>query len=193
MTKNNDKVKNANNDKTNNQNNDKTKKISLDINNLSNNKTEKNSPNSTPNQIAPDTIKLLRECDSGIKMGVSSIAEVLDYVKNEQLKTLLNECKETHEKIRSQLEIKLEKCHDQGKNPNPFAKGMSWIKTNTMLVVNESDETIADLMTEGCNMGVKSLSKYLNQYCNADEDTKDLTRQLIDVESKTAIALRQFL
>ena len=70
---------------------------------------------------------------------------------------------------------------------------MSWVKTNTMLVVNESDETIADLMTEGCNMGVKSLSQYLNQYCNADEDTKDLTRRLIDVESKTAIALRQFL
>ena len=30
--------------------------------------------------ISPDTIKLLRECDAGIKMGVSSIDEVLGYV-----------------------------------------------------------------------------------------------------------------
>ena len=30
--------------------------------------------------IEQDTIKLLRECDAGIKMGVSSIDDVLDYV-----------------------------------------------------------------------------------------------------------------
>ena len=29
--------------------------------------------------IESDTIKLLRECDAGIKMGVASIEDVLDY------------------------------------------------------------------------------------------------------------------
>ena len=47
--------------------------------------------------------------------------------------------------------------HDDGKDPNPMAKGMSWIKTNVKLVIDESDNTIADLITDGCNMGVKSL------------------------------------
>lgn len=32
--------------------------------------------------IEQDTIRLLRECDAGIKMGVSSIDEVLEYVSN---------------------------------------------------------------------------------------------------------------
>ena len=32
--------------------------------------------------IESDTIKLLRECDAGIKMGVASIDDVLDYVND---------------------------------------------------------------------------------------------------------------
>ena len=35
--------------------------------------------------IEQDTIKLLRECDAGIKMGISAIDDVLEYVKSEEL------------------------------------------------------------------------------------------------------------
>ena len=41
--------------------------------------------------IQPDTIKLLRECDAGIKMGTASIHDVMDYVKDEELKKLLDD------------------------------------------------------------------------------------------------------
>ena len=36
-----------------------------------------------------DTIRLLRECNAGIKMGVSSLEDVLDKVQGQDLKTLL--------------------------------------------------------------------------------------------------------
>ena len=42
--------------------------------------------------IEQDTIKLLRECDAGIKMGVSSIEDVIDDVKDENLKKILEKC-----------------------------------------------------------------------------------------------------
>lgn len=74
-----------------------------------------------------------------------------------------------------------------------MAKGMSWMKTNVKLVMNESDKTIADLMTDGCNMGVKSLNKYLNQYKAADEKTKDITKRLINLEEKLALDIRCYL
>lgn len=143
--------------------------------------------------IEQDTVKLLRECDAGIKMGVSSIDDVLGYVHDETFRTCLTECKNKHIKLKEEIQTLLDEYHDEGKNPNPMAKSMSWIKTNVKLVMNESDGTIADLMTDGCNMGVKSLHRYLNQYKNANEKTKDITKRLINLEEKLAIDIRRFL
>ncbi len=143
--------------------------------------------------IEDDTIKLLRECDAGIKMGVASIDDVLDYVHDGTLRKCLADCKEKHDKLKEEIRVLLEKYHDDGKEPNSMAKGMSWMKTNVKLVMDESDETIADLITDGCNMGVKSLHKYLNQYKAADEKTKDIAKRLINLEEKLAVDIRGFL
>jgi hypothetical protein len=87
----------------------------------------------------------------------------------------------------------LDRYHDDGKAPNPMAKSMSWVKTNMKLAMDESDATIADLMTDGCNMGVKSLNKYLNQYEAADEVSKDIAKRLINLEEELAVDIRSFL
>lgn len=143
--------------------------------------------------IEQDTIKLLRECDAGIKMGVTSIDEVLDYAHHEELRKALSECKNENEKLKEEIQSLLDQYHDEGKDPNPMAKGMSWLKTNVKLTMNESDQTIADLITDGCNMGVKSLCRYLNQYKAADERSKDIAKQLIRLEEQLVIDLRTFL
>ena len=141
----------------------------------------------------PDTIKLLRECDAGIKMGTASIGEILEKTTNEKLKKLLETCKEEHEKLKEEIQNTLEQCHDTGKDPNPMAQGMSWMKTNVKLAMDESDAMIADLITDGCNMGVKSLTRYLNQYQAADEETKDIAKKLIKQEEELSIHMRPFL
>lgn len=143
--------------------------------------------------IEQDTIRLLRECDAGIKMGVSAIDDVIEYVGSSTLKNILSRCKDKHLALREDMLILLEKYQDDGKEPNPMAKGMSWLKTNVMLNVNESDATVADLITDGCNMGVKSLNKYLNEYEAAEEKVKELTKKVIDLEEKLAIDIRRFL
>ncbi len=143
--------------------------------------------------IEQDTIKLLRECDAGVKMGVSSIDDVLEYVSDEELKKRLVKCKDEHIELEEEIKGLLEKYEDDGKEPEMIAKGMSWMKTNMKLAMNDSDHTIADLMTDGCNMGVKSLNKYLNKYKAADEVSKDITKRLINLEEKLAIDIRKFL
>lgn len=143
--------------------------------------------------IEQDTIRLLRECDAGIKMGVSAIDDVLEYVSNDSFRKCLEESKSKHEALKEEILMLLEQYHDDGKEPNIMAKSMSWIKTNVKLVLNESDQTIADLITDGCNMGVKSLHKYLNEYKAADEKSKDITKKLINIEEKLAIDIREYL
>lgn len=140
-----------------------------------------------------DTVKLLRECDAGIKMGISSIDDVIENVNDSQFRDKLSRCKIEHEKLASEILNLLDYHDDDGKDPNLMAKGMSWIKTNLRIMADPSDKSIADLMTDGCNMGVKSLEKYLNQYQSADEKSKDITKRLIKLEEKLIEDIKEYL
>lgn len=143
--------------------------------------------------IEPDTIKLLRECDAGIKMGVSSIEEVLGYIRDEGFCRRLVRCRDEHTALKKEIEELLKEYQDEGKEPSPVARTMSWVKTNVKLVMDESDETIAGLVTDGCDMGVKSLNQYLNQYREADEKVKKLAKRLIRLEEDLAVDIRCYL
>ena len=124
---------------------------------------------------------------------MASIDDVLGHVSDEQFEQKLTRCKQEHEKLETELKGLLGKYQDEGKNPNPVAKGMSWMKTNMKLGMNHTDATVADLMTYGCNMGVKSLNRYLNQYKAADEVSKDITKRLINLEEQLTVDIRQYL
>ena len=143
--------------------------------------------------IEQDTVKLLRECDAGVTMGIDSIDQVRDHVKSQKLKDYLVECRREHDKLNSEIQSLLDQYGDDGKSPNPVAKGMSWIKTNVKLGLDDSDSTVADLMTDGCNMGVKSLNRYLNEYKAANEQSKDITKRLINLEEQLAVEIRSYL
>ena len=140
-----------------------------------------------------DTLKLLRECDAGVKMGVASINDVLPDVKADKLRRELTDCRNQHEVLLSEIKEKLAQHCDKGKEPAPAAKGMSWMKTNVKMAFEHSDNTVADLITDGCNMGVKSLHRYMNQYKNADAESKGIATRLIGLEDELAKQMRVYL
>lgn len=140
-----------------------------------------------------DTIKLLRECNAGIKMGISSLDEVMEHVQNSTLENLLRKSKDTHCKLGDKAHEYLQECHDEGKEPAAMAKVMSWMKTNVKLGVEESDRAVADLITDGCNMGVKTLYRYLHQYQAADEKAKKLVKETIEAEETLIKDMREYL
>lgn len=143
--------------------------------------------------IEEDTVQLLQECNAGIKMGVSSIDEVLPRVKDQNLRATLEDCRKKHGELGDDTHALLNQYGDAGKEPAPMAKAMSWMKTNVKLSMDEKDETIADLITDGCNMGVKSLSRYLNEYKAADERSKDIAKRLIGLEQQLVDDMRSYL
>ena len=132
--------------------------------------------------IEDDTIKLLRECNAGVKMGITSLDDVMDHVRDQNLKNLLIQSKETHSKLGSETHQYLMKCQDDGKEPGTMAKMMSWMKTNMKLGGEDSDRVVADLVTDGCNMGIKKLHKHLNQYDAANEPSRNICKRLIAIE-----------
>ena len=143
--------------------------------------------------INNDTIRLLRECNSGIKMGVSSINDVLGHVKNQDMRTTLLKCRSEHKRLGNETRRMLNNYGDSGKAVNPIIESMSHIKTGFKLTMMPEDSTVADIMTDGCNMGVKSLSKYLNQYGAAQEHVKDIAKKLISLEERLGLDMREYL
>ncbi len=142
--------------------------------------------------IEHDTIELLRECDAGIRTGIGAIDEVAEHAQGE-LRALLDGYKREYGAIQDEIRGVLHSYHDEGKAPNPLAKGMAWLKTNVMMALKESDGEIANLLTDGCDLGIKSLSKYLNDYAAADERAKDFARRLIQLQERQREALRKYL
>lgn len=140
-----------------------------------------------------DTIRLLRECDAGSKMGTSAIDEVLEMVQSTELYNVLTESREHHEKLGNEIHSLLTEYSSEEKDPNPMAKGMSWLKTNMKISMDASDNTIADLITDGCDMGTKSLYMYLNQYPTANEKSRDICKRLIAIEETLRDDLRKYL
>lgn len=140
-----------------------------------------------------DTIKLLRECNAGIKMGVSSLDDVMEHVQSESLRKLLAKSKETHTRLGNQTHEYLNEYHDEGKEPAMMAKVMAKMKTSMKLDDEGPDSTVADLLTDGCNMGVKSLYRYLNQYPAAEGQIRKLTKEVAEAEETLVKELREYL
>lgn len=129
-----------------------------------------------------DSVKLLRECDAGSKMAVSGIEDVLEHVKNKELLRVLEESRKHHEKLGNEIHEMLNKQGMDEKDPPLIAKGMSHVKTNFKITMDSSDATIAELMVDGCDMGIKSLYQYLHQYKAAEHGAKDICERLIGIE-----------
>ena len=140
-----------------------------------------------------DTKALLLECGAGVQMAVGAIDDVLGQTRDKKLEQALLSCREAHKALGQQTKALLDAEHIPEKGANAMARGMSWLKTSTKLAVSPADETVADLITDGCNMGVKSLNRYLNEYTAADEVSKDIAKRLINLEEQLAIDIREFL
>lgn len=140
-----------------------------------------------------DTCRLLGECDAGIQMAVSAIDEVLPMVESFQLRQQLTQCRRAHEQLRTEAHKLLNRYDGVGKSPNPVAKGMSWMKTNLKLAFQPGDQSVADLMIDGCNMGVKSLHKYCNRYPDATAEAQNLAGRLIREEQRLQHDLQSYL
>lgn len=140
-----------------------------------------------------DTIRLLKECDSGAKMGVESIDKILDKTETPELKKILGVSKVEHNKIIKETGEILSKNEIESEQPPAIAKFMSKMKTEIKLLSGNADQKIAELMTDGCDMGIKSLTQFLNEFSQADEKVKDITGRLIKIEESTRDRLKAYL
>ncbi|MDO5557309.1 MAG: hypothetical protein Q4G05_03605 [Clostridia bacterium] len=140
-----------------------------------------------------DNVKLLKECDAGVKMGINGIAQVKDKASGENFVNLLDDYEKQHEKLYEIINRKLSECDEHKKDPNAWGEASAWASTNIKMMFNSEDEKIADLMIDGCNMGIKSVSKYMNKYNEASKEVMDIANDVVVLEQHFMNELRQYL
>ena len=131
-----------------------------------------------------DTINLLNECNAGCKSGTNSMEQVQYYIENEKLKSIIDEYNDKHIKIGDECHQMLNLYHEEEKDPQVSAKAFSWISTKMKLMMNNDTHEIAEIMIDGCNMGIKSVSEYINKYKTASKESVDLAKKLVKVEQE---------
>ena len=124
--------------------------------------------------VNDDTIKLLRECDAGVEMGIKTLDNVIDDVESDELRKILEKSRETHCKLKGNIAEKLGNYGDDGMSEHP-------------------DVSAAELIIDGCNMGIRSIYKYFNKYPAADAEIKRLVDDIVKEEEDLSVKLRKFL
>lgn len=129
-----------------------------------------------------DTIALLKECNAGSKMATSSIEQISEYITTPELKEILHKYNADHIKLGDECHTLLNEAGADEKDPHPMAKAMSWMSSEVKLTLGGDEKKAAGILMDGCSMGIKSLSEYLNKYSDADEESKSICEKLRKLE-----------
>lgn len=139
------------------------------------------------------SVELLRETNAGIQMGVSTLESIIDDVRSNDLKQIINDAKTEHDRLGGEAHKLLHQYGSDTKEPHPVAKAMSYVKTNVKMAAERTDRAAAELVTEGCSMGVESLNHYINKYKKADSSVVSLAKEVIRSEEELCRNVRSYL
>ena len=139
------------------------------------------------------TRKLLEECSSGCRMATDSFGQVREYVRDTNLLRLIDDYTEKHRQLEEEAASLLKEAGNEEKEPGVMASTLSWFTTGIKLTMDSSNSQVAKLLMDGCNMGIQSVGKFLNQYDQATKESRRLAEKLLQDEEDFMGKLREFL
>jgi len=140
-----------------------------------------------------DTIALLKECTSGCQMAMESVKQMRQYAKNSKLNDLLESYGEKHRELKGRIADLLKKEGESESSPKMIAEMMADTQMQFRMLLHHEDKEIAKIMMDGCNMGIQSVSGYLNQYVTASRESQAVAKTLIDIEEKFMQEMKAFV
>ena len=146
-----------------------------------------------PKEMNDDTISLLQECSSGCKMAMDSIREIKDMVDDKQVREIMDKYYDGHSQLEAECRQLLNDAGAPDKEPGMMASTMSNMTAKVKLTMDKDRSTAAEILTDGCNMGVKSLSSYINEYKNADGKSLAIAEKLRRLEENMSGDLQPLL
>lgn len=136
--------------------------------------------------------QLYQEVYRGCKMGGDSIVNLLPKVTDEGLRSELTAQLERYEEFASRAREQLFDMDKTPKEENPLTKlsAKMGVAMNTMIDATSSH--IAQMIIEGCSMGITELLKVIHAYGEKDEAEK-LAREVVSFEESCSENMKKYL
>ncbi len=144
-------------------------------------------------EMNQDTVELLSEINSGCKMAIDSIQQVGKYVDDKKLTDIIKKYNDEHIQMEDTTHRILNSAGVADKEPGAVAKAFATMQANIKLMIKDDIHQAASILTDGCNMGIKSLSEFKNRYTDADKTSVDLCQKLCDIETRMVGELQPLL
>ena len=139
------------------------------------------------------TIELLKECSSGCQMGMDSVKKMREYAQDPELNHLLEAYGEKHRKLQSKIVEELHKYGEKEAPPAKMAEMMARMEMHMKMFMHPDDKQVAKIMMDGCNMGIQSVSEYVNKYPDASKASQDIAKELIRIEEDFMQEMKGFV
>lgn len=140
-----------------------------------------------------DTVDLLKDCDSGCKMATDSMEQMLQYVSNPDLNRIIMKYNEDHIEIGNEIHRYLNSGGEQAQDPSMMARTFAKVQSGVRMTFSGDSHQAAAILTDGCNMGIKSLNESKNKYGAADDKSVGMCERLIRLEKDMCNDLQAFL
>ena len=140
-----------------------------------------------------DSIALLGECTAKIDLSLSTIHSVLPSIKDRNLRQRLQDNAEDQRQLHDHACALLQRYGGKEKPSGDLRKRMTHLKNSARLALRHDDTTIAYLVADGCDLGVKALSRVQNRHSTADPDAIQLSQELIRCQEGLSARMRPYL
>ena len=127
------------------------------------------------------TYEILKECNSGCRMALNSIEQLAVYLKSQELQDLFCKYKEDYEKM------------EEEKLSEKAAETFAWISAEVKMMLNDDSSKIAEMMIDGANMGIKSITEKLNRYPEAEKESISLAKKFEKTCEKLIQDMKKYL
>ncbi len=140
-----------------------------------------------------DTVKLLKECESGCKTALDGMGQVMDHIGSDSMREEMIACQTRHRDLKNRCHTLL--CQEGETEGDPPAVATAFMKMGTgmKLAINDDDRHIAEMMADGANMGMKSIAKVMNACPSASSESRAMASDLIQEERQFFDSMLRYL
>ena len=140
-----------------------------------------------------DSIALLGACTAKLDLSLSTIHSVLPNIKDRDLRRRLQDNAEDQRQLRDHACALLQRYGGQKKPSGELRKRITHMKNSARMALRSDDTMIAYLVADGCDFGVKSLSRVQNRHSMADPDAIQLSQAVIRCQEGLSARMRPYL